>query len=129
MIQHAIQHLSSQATYATQDLAKIRAEITDQFDNNCIVTAMTMESLIKAQHAHRTWAKIMLVLSRVEGVDAQVEALRTWVADTSERLLDGGRGSSTSLVANASALSGEDVEKEVLRAVRQVVSHADKHSV
>lgn len=128
MITNAIQNLSAQATRATQDLSKIRTEITRQFDNDYVVGTMTMERLIQAQHSVGAWAKIVRALSAGQSVEQQVQALRGWVASTSERLLDTGRSSSTSLVANASTLSEEEAEKEVLRAVKQVISYADKQS-
>jgi hypothetical protein len=125
MIKNAIQMLQGFATQADQGLVKIRTEIKDSFDKGYVVGTMTMERLISVQHSVNHWAKITRILERAEGEQAQVAGLREWTATTSERLLEGGRSSSTSLVANASTLSDEEEEKRVLHMVKQALSHID----
>jgi len=125
MIKNAIQMLQGLATQATDNLTKIRAEITDSFTKDYVVGTMTMERLISVQHSVHHWAKISRLLERAEGEQEQVAGLREWARTTSERLLECGRSSSTSHVANASTLSDEEEEKRVLQMVKQALIHID----
>jgi hypothetical protein len=125
MIQNAIQMLQGQAAGSTQALVKIRTEITDSFSKDYVVGTMTMERLISVQHSVHQWAKITRILERAEGEQAQVAGLREWAHATAERMLECGRSSSTSHVANASTLSEEEETKRVLQMVRQALIHID----
>jgi len=128
MISNAIQMLEGFATQATDSLTEIRTQITDSFSKDYVIIASTTERLISVQHSVQHWTKISRLLERAEGEQAQVAGLREWAHTTSERLLECGRSSSTSHVANASTLSDEEELKRVLQTVKQALSHIDNCS-
>lgn len=128
MISPAIQSLKVYASNATEALLKTRTEITQAFDQDYTITTSTMEKLISVQNSVRIWAQIVRIIERGDTVQEQVAGLRTWAQDTAERLLECGRSSSTSHVANAHTLNEEEETKRVLALVKQVISFADSSS-
>lgn len=128
MISNALQMLQGQITRSTEALLKIRTEITQAFDQDYTVTTSTMERLISVQNSVRIWAQVERVIKRGDTEQEQVAGLRKWATETSERLLECGRSSSTSHVANAHALNEEDETKRVLQTVKQMLSYADNVS-
>lgn len=128
MISNAIQMLQAQAQRATQTLTEARTQITDSFTQDYVVGAHAMEKLISAQHSVHYWAQITRIIERAENEASVAQGLREWASRTADRLLEGGRSSSTSLVSNAITLSEEDEQKRVLQLVRQFVSYIDNHS-
>ena len=128
MIAKALEMLIIQAEQPTQELAKIREQITDSFGKDYVITASTMERLIKIQYSVRHWAKIKNIIARASTEEQQVAGLEEWISHTSEQLLECGRSRSTSLVASAEMEADEDELKQVLRQVKQFVSFARSRS-
>lgn len=128
MISNAVQMLESQAQRATQTLTEVRTQITDSFAQDYVISSHTMEKLISAQHSVHHWAQITRIIKRAENEASVVQGLREWATRTADRLLEGGRGMSTSLVSNAITLSEEDEQKHTLQQVRQFISYVDNHS-
>ncbi len=128
MISNALQMLQGMAARSTEALLKIRTEITDSFDKDYVVGTMTMERLISVQNSVQQWAKITRIIERGDTEQEQVAGLREWAATTTERMLECGRSSSTSHVANAHSLNEEEETKRVLQMVKQALSHIDSCS-
>lgn len=124
MIKIALQMLAQQADRSVEELAKIRTQITDSFSKDYVVGSSTMESLIRAQKSVYHWAKVKNILARYTTEQEQVAGLEEWMAHSTEQLLECGRSRSTSLVASAEYEAEEDELKQVLRQVKQFVSHA-----
>jgi hypothetical protein len=128
MISNALQMLQSQAQRATQTLTEARTQITDSFSQDYVIGAHQMEKLISAQHSVHYWTQITRIMERAENEAGSVQGLREWATRTADRLLEGGRGMSTSMISNAITLSEEDEQKRVLQQVLQFVSYIDNHS-
>lgn len=128
MISNALQMVQGMAARSTEALLKIRTEITDSFDKDYVVGTMTMERLISVQNSVQQWAKITRIIERGDTEQEQVAGLREWAATTTERMLECGRSSSTSHVANAHSLNEEEETKRVLQMVKQALSHIDSCS-
>lgn len=122
------QALKVQAQGATQALTTARATITDAFAQDYVVGSSAMEALISAQHSVHYWAQVTRIVARAESVAGVAEALSEWVTHTTDKLLESGRSSSTSLVRNAITLSEEDELKRVLHHIRGYVSYIGRHS-
>lgn len=128
MISTAIEALQHYVRRATQDLDEARTQITDSFDKDYVVGVHAMEKLISAQHSIYYWAQVSRVIERGENESQVIEGLREWAGKMTDRLLEGGRSSSTSLVSNAITLSAEDEQKRVLRDVKQFITYVDSQS-
>jgi len=125
MISTAIEALQHYVSRSTQTLNEARTQITDQFSKDYVVGAHAMEKLISAQHSVHYWAQVARIIERGENEAEVVQGLREWATRTSDRLLECGRSSSTSLVSNAITLSEEDEQKRVLRDVQQFIMYVD----
>ena len=128
MIDKALEMLGDYAEQATEELAKVRTQISDSFSKDYVVTASTLERLIKVQYSVRHWAKIKNILGRDTTQEQKVAALEEWISSTTEQLLECGRSRSTSLVASAEMEADEDELKQVLRQVKQFTTFARSHS-
>lgn len=126
MIAKALEMLVNYSEQAAQELTTIRTQITDSFSKDYVISASTMERLIKAQFSVRHWAKIQNIIARCETDQDKVAGLQKWISTTTEQLTECGRSRSTSLVASAEMEFEEDELKQVLRMVKQFVDFAQR---
>lgn len=128
MISHALDSLKYGAERATTTLTEARTQITDSFTKDYVVGAHQMEKLIAAQHSVHYWTQVTRIMERGEDEASVTQGLSEWATRMADRLLEGGRSSSTSLVSNAITLSEEDEQKRVLQQVRQALTYITSHS-
>lgn len=126
MISIALKYLAEEPAHSTQRLAEAREQISKQFASDYVVGSHAMEKLISAQLNVQYWSQVERVLAKSEKEEDKVAGLREWARTTAERILEGGRSRSTSLVATAMIDSEEEEQKAVLARVRQFLNHIDK---
>lgn len=123
MIPSISQELQGRAQRATKALAEARTQISDSFNQDYVVGSSAIETLISAQHSVHHWTLVARIVGGSEDEATTVQRLGEWVSHTMERLVGGGRGSSTSLVQNAITLSEEEELRRVLQSVRGCLTH------